>query len=340
MIEELELKDFKNYREVAFSFRPGLNAIIGKNGRGKTNLLEAVYFILQGKTVRSSDAREMIRRGEEKAYIRIKARSSSEMVKGLELNIEGEKKERGFIEGIRAVMFHPDDLWAMKGGPEARRKQLDETLAEMKKGYRAALREYQRVLKQRNEAIRMVKRREGERELMRSWNPLLVRWGTIVVVERAEGIKVLEEKMTRAGRRWGVGEVEMKLYSSMGDALEEEKINRKLRRIEDTEVVRGMTLIGPHRDEVVIEFNKKNARRECSQGEQKLVAVMWKLAAAEAIKESTGDEVILLMDDCLSELDQENREKIIREMQGWEQVMLTHSEDLPELNGAEKIFLA
>ncbi len=340
MLEEIELKDFKNYLEARFAFKNGINAIIGKNGRGKTNLLEAVYFSIQGRTVRSGEVKELVRRGGERACIRVAARGTSRMEKGVEVSVEGEKKESGYIRGIRVVMFYPDDLWMVKGGPEARRRQLDEALAEIKKSYRVTLREYQKVLRQRNEAIKMVRRKEGEKELIRSWNPLLLEWGTQVVRERAEGLQELQQRMSGKGVKWGAGEVTAKLYSSMGEGLyEKERVTRKLERIEDAEIGRGTTLIGPHRDEVILELRGRNVRRECSQGEQKLVALMWKFCVAETIRDIAGEQVIPLMDDCLSELDKENRMRVLEEMQGWGQVLLTHTEDLTELSGAEKIFL-
>ncbi|MDI6830751.1 MAG: DNA replication and repair protein RecF [Actinomycetota bacterium] len=340
MIEGIEIAGFRNYELAEFVFREGINAIIGNNGRGKTNLLEALYFSLQGKPMRGSDVKEMVKRGADSARLRIRARGAVYMEKGLEIKGGGERRESGSLEGYGAVSFQPDDLWMIKGGPEARRRQLDEALSEIKKGYRVTLREYHRVLRQRNEAIRAAKKGLGDRELLRSWSPLLLRWGTAVVRERAEGLGELGAEMARMADSWGMGEIKLRYYSNMWEGIDEpEKLTKKVERLENTEIGRGMTLIGPHRDEIVFEMGGRNARRECSQGEQKLIALMWKIALARTIKNRSGREIILLVDDALSELDRENRRLVVEELKEWRQVFLTHTEDIEELAGAEKIFL-
>ncbi|NPV59766.1 MAG: DNA replication and repair protein RecF [Actinobacteria bacterium] len=339
MIEEVYLKDFRNYEEAGFRFSKGLNAIIGDNGLGKTNLLEALFFLLQGKTMRGSEPKELVRWGTEKAQLGIKVSGGAAVEKRIEICEEG-RKEKGKLGGIRAVFFKPDDIWMIKGGPESRRKYLDEAVVEIKRGFRVTLREYHRVLRQRNEAIRAVKRGSGDIGLVRSWNPLLARWGRMVVEERAEGLKELEKEMDATTGRWGVGKLEARLYSSMGDFFgEEDKLIRKIERMESAEIGRGMTLIGPHRDEVIFNLGGRSARRDCSQGEQKLIAMVWKMALAETIARNTREKVILLMDDCLSELDRRNRLLVLRELEKWEQVFVTHAEDLEELKGFNKIFL-
>lgn len=169
---------------------------------------------------------------------------------------------------------------------------------------------------------------------------MLARWGRMVVEERAEGLKELEKEMDATTGRWGVGKLEARLYSSMGDFFgEEDKLIRKIERMESAEIGRGMTLIGPHRDEVIFNLGGRSARRDCSQGEQKLIAMVWKMALAETIARNTREKVILLMDDCLSELDRRNRLLVLRELEKWEQVFVTHAEDLEELKGFNKIFL-
>lgn len=339
MIEEIYLKNFKNYEEAGFRFFIGLNAIIGDNGLGKTNLLEALFFLLQGRTMRGSEPKELVRWGAEKAQLGIKVSGRTAVEKRIEIGEEG-RKEKGNLVGIRAVFFQPDDIWMIKGGPESRRKYLDEAVAEIKKGFRVTLREYYRVLRQRNEAIRAVKRGSGDIGLVRSWNPLLAKWGRMVVEERAEGLKELGKEMDAITGKWGVGSLEARLYSSMGELFgEEDKLIRKIERMEGAEIGRGTTLTGPHRDEVIFDLGGRNARRDCSQGEQKLAAMAWKIALAETISRNTGEEVILLMDDCLSELDKGNRALVLGELEKREQVFVTHAEDLEELRGFNKILL-
>lgn len=314
--------------------------MIGENGCGKSNLLEALFFLLQGRSLRAADAAEIITYGEQEAAIegcfdlegqvRVRARISG----------EGREREKTAEERLQAVCFQPDDIWMVKGGPEARRKNLDEAVTYVKRHFGETAREYQRVLRQRNEAIRAVRRGAGGRETMRSWNPLLCRLGGAIVVERGRVAKALEARMGELAARWGKGEAKIKYYTSMGDdPRDEEKMMEKIERAEEAEIRRGASLIGPHRDELVISLGGRSARRECSQGEQKLVVIMWRLAQARLAQEMTHKRTLLLMDDCLSELDEGNRALLMREIEGWEQAIVTSTDDLPELDGAHKIYL-
>jgi len=338
VIKRIKLIDFRNYADDEKEFNKGLNVIIGDNGRGKTNLLEAVYFLLQGRSMRTSDVKEMIRKGREEA-----------LVKGV-LDVEGEKEEAAALnreEGvirhrtvdyIDAVFFQPDDIWMIKKGPEGRRAALDEIIKTVKRGYGATLREYQRVLRQRNEAIKLVRKGARGREYMRTWNPLLYRRGREIVEEREKMIGVMEGEMRELAERWGIKEVSIRYYCSM-ERENEEKTAKRIRRLEEAEIRRGMTLIGPHRDEILIAAGGRNARRECSQGEQKILVITWKLAQAKVVSEKRGNPILLLMDDCLSELDERNRKRTMKELEGWEQVLVTVTEDSEEFDGCWKVIL-
>ncbi len=290
--------------------------------------------------MRTSDVREMVRNGEEEAVI------EANIYKGREIRIRNVIRRGGEVEGKRqirdigAVSFQPDDIWMVKGGPELRRKYLDEVVAETKRSYREVLREYQRTLKQRNEAIRAVRKGLKEREFMRFWNPMLYMNGKSIVEERGAALKELQREMTRLGEKWGKGEIELKYYTSMGDETgDEEKTMERIRKMEEAELRRGVSLIGPHRDELLLFLAGKNVRRECSQGEQKLVTIAWRLAQARQMEGGTGRRMLLLMDDCLSELDEENRRTVLDELDEWEQAILTTTDDSDELAGTHRIWL-
>ena len=339
MIKSIKLRDFRNYEKEEKAFKKGLNIIIGANGRGKTNLLEAIYFLLQGSSMRTNDVKEMIRKGSEEA-----------LVEG-SFEIEGERKERAVItreEGgrigrrvdyLEALAFQPDDMWIIKKGPEARRGALDGVIKGIKKGYSATIQEYQRIVRQRNEALKAVRKGAKSREYIRNWDPLLYRKGREITEERKTTLKKVEMEMAKVARRWGREEVGLRYYASMGDK-DEDKTKEKMLRMEEAEIRRGITLIGPHRDEIVFLSGGRNARRECSQGEQKLMMIMWRLAQARLTMEEGGKRALLLMDDCLSELDEENKNRVISEMEGWEQALVTVTEDSDSFNGYWKVELA
>ena len=239
-----------------------------------------------------------------------------------------------------AVCFQPDDIWMVKGGPEVRRKYLDEVVMAIKRGYKETLKEYGRVLRQRNEAIKAVRKGLRGREYIRSWNPLLIDTGREVMAERREVMDKMKKGMASTGREWGMPELDIKYYSTMGDDDDgQEKIIKKMERLEDAEIRRGSSLTGPHRDEILFFLGEKNVRRQRSQGEQKLTTILWRITQARLLEGECGKEVLPLMDDCLSELDAENRRAVLGELRGWKQAIVTSTDDLPELEGTNRVWL-
>ena len=340
MLRSVRLQDFRNYERLVLELRPGINVVIGGNGRGKTNLLEALFLLLQGRSMRGSDAGEMVKRGREAVVVEGVIDLGREVKVRVSVASDGSLRGKGTREGMGAVCFQPDDIWMLKGGPEARRKSLDEVVAGLKRGYRETLKDYQRVLRQRNEAIRMVGKRGAEREYMRSWNPLLCELGCAVAAERIKVLSKLGEELARLGEEWGKGKIVARYYTTMGDDVTDaEKVMLKVRKMEEAEVGRGVTLIGPHRDELLFLLEGRNLRRECSQGEQKLAAIMWRLAQGRLLEKEAGRKVLLLMDDALSELDRENRRLLVGELGRWEQAVATTTDELAELSGLNAIRL-
>jgi DNA replication and repair protein RecF len=338
VIKSVELYNYRNYDRRKVELKPGINAVIGDNGLGKTNLLEALFFLLEGRSPRGVEAKEVIRWGEENAAVEGLLDVGRESWARINIGSDGVKRKGETERKMGAVCFQPDDVWMLKGGPEARRKQLDELIARIKKGYKETLREYQRILRQRNEAIREARRGRGDN--IESWDPLLVRAAGEIVGARKEFLERLEGAMGEIAARWGLSEVAIRYYSTMGgEDWEEREALEKLRRAKEVEIRRGSTLLGPHRDEMIFSLGGRNVRRDCSQGEQKITAVMWRLAQGTLYAESKGVGVILLMDDCLSELDGANRGRILEEMKRWEQVVITATDDSEELGGAERIYL-
>jgi DNA replication and repair protein RecF len=338
VIKSIILRDFRNYSNEERVFKEGLNIIIGVNGRGKTNLLEAIFFLLQGRSTRTNDVKEMIRKGSEEALVEGRFEIEGERKERVVINREEGARRGRRIDYLEAVSFQPDDMWMIKKGPEARRGALDEIIKGAKRGYAATTHEYQRILRQRNEAIKAVRKGAKEREYMRSWNPLLYQKGREITQERERMLKRVEKEMARAAQGWGTEEVSLRYYSSMGGKSEEEA-REKILRMEEAEIRRGTTLIGPHRDEILFLAGGRNARRECSQGEQKILMIMWRLAQARLVMEDGGKQALLLMDDCLSELDEENKEKTIRELEKWGQALVTVTEDNSRFKGYWKVNL-
>ena len=340
MIRSIELEDFRNYERKKIGFEPGINVIIGKNGRGKTNLLEAVFLLLQGRSMRTSSIKDTVKEGRERAVISGLFHVQGEIKARMVIDVDGTTEGRKNVRNLRAVSFQPDDIWMVKSGPETRRRCLDEAIVDIKRGYRETLLEYQRILRQRNEAIKAVRRGAKGREYIRNWNDLLLEWGSAIVEERVRAAGTIGGLMAEVGRRWKKGEVELKYYASLTrDVGESGKAMEKIKKMEEAEIRRGVTLVGPHRDEIIFLLDGRNVRRECSQGEQKLVVLMWRLAQARAMEAVAGKKTLLLLDDCLSELDENNRLLLLEEIRAWEQAMVTTTDDAKEFDGTKRVWL-
>jgi DNA replication and repair protein RecF len=337
VVKFLKIQNFRNYEKREIKFEPGINTVLGENGRGKTNLLEALFFLLKGRSMRTSDVKEMIRDEEEEAVVEGHFDLGREIVKRVVLSKEGTTERNRGGEEIGVVSFQPDDIWMVKGGPEVRRRCTDEVVLDLKRGYKETMREYQRILRQRNEALKEVRKGLKEKEYVRSWNPLLLEYGKTITDERKAALKGMLEEMGDMGNRWEKGSIEAKYYTTLSE--KEEEVKERLSRLEDLEIRRGISLTGPHRDEILFYMGGRNARRECSQGEQKLLALMWRLAHAAAVEKRFGKKPILLMDDCLSELDRGNRVALLQEMKKWEQVVVTTTDDMEELSSTHRIDL-
>ena len=284
--------------------------------------------------------REMVRNGEEEAVIEGTLYEGREIKLRTVIEKQGEVKGKRDLQDIKAVSFQPDDIWMVKGGPETRRKYIDEVVMETRRGYRETLREYQRTLKQRNEAIRAVRKGLQDREFIRTWNPLLYHHGKSILAERAETLRGLQVEMAGLGEKWGKGGIELRYYTSMGDEISDEaKTLERIEKMEDAEIRRGVSLIGRIATSFCCSWQGRNVRRECSQGEQKLVTIIWRMAQARLMEAGTGRSTVLLMDDCLSELDEGNRRTVLSELGEWEQVLVTTTDDNAELEGTHRIWL-
>ncbi|WP_287155039.1 DNA replication and repair protein RecF [Candidatus Solincola tengchongensis] len=334
MLVTVRLNNFRNYDEYTINLGPGLNLVLGENGVGKTNLLEAIFFLLEGRSLKGADVQEMIRNGSDEGLVEGRVSGNVEG-EGRVVIRKGEETRRKRFENIRAVAFVPDDVFLVKGNPEQRRRFIDDVIRGIKPAYLELLRDYGRVLRQRNHALKIAKKESWRVSDVESWDILLVRQGMEIVKERREALRILSHSLEEVLREWGMGEVEIKYYSSFSSESEEENL-RRIRRLREAEIRRGVSLSGPHRDEILFYLNGRNIRREGSQGEQKMFCLACKLAQTRIMEELTGKEVVLLLDDCFSELDSRNRMRLAESLKRRWQVLVTSTEEVKEL-GADRI---
>lgn len=326
-ITKVELQDFRNYENLNIEFHPNVNLILGNNAQGKTNLIEAIYLSSLGKSFRTSNDFEMIKFGSKFFRIKVEAEKKNEDVciemavskesKAVKLNGHKIKKISELLENVYIVVFSPEDLKIIKEEPEKRRKFIDRELCQIRPMYFNNISRYKKVLLQRNT---MLKENAPKISLLEIWDQELVEYGSKIIMMRAEFIKKLDKISSEIHKNITNGKEKLHVQYEANvpfmSNLEEQK-NIFLEKIEiniEKDLVRRNTSVGPHRDDLKISINGIDIRKFGSQGQQRTAALSLKLAEIMLIKEETEEDCILLLDDVLSELDEERQNYLINSL--------------------------
>jgi|SRR5690625_616891 len=335
-ITQLQLKNYRNYEQLDISFDNKINMIIGQNAQGKTNLLESIYVLAFTKSYRTVNDRELIFWNKDFAKVsgRIKNSKDKEIPLELIFHKSGKKAKINHLEQQRlseyigtlnVVIFAPEDLALVKGSPQIRRKFIDMELGQIEPLYIYHLGQYQKILKQRNHLLK---------QLQQQINPDTV-FLDVLTKQMAKHAAVILNKrfiFLQLLRKWAIpihyeisrGLEELNItYSPSVEVLEdddEEKLENKyletFSQIEKSEIRRGSTLIGPHRDDLTLYINDKDVKLFGSQGQQRTAALSLKLAEIDLIKDQVNEYPILLLDDVLSELDDFRQSHLLSTIQG------------------------
>lgn len=315
MIERLDLVDFRNYREASFALTAGTTVVVGDNGQGKTNLAEALAYIATLGSFRGAPGDALVRVGASSAIVRAQLRDDD----GREVLIEAElatvgrgrvqvnrqrlARNRDLLGVVRVTVFSPDDLTLVKGGPADRRRYLDDTLVALAVKYDALRLELDRIVKQRNMLLRQAGGRldESAAITLDVWDAKLAESGEqfgrarAALVDQA-GPYVVDAYEHLAGTDSGVSLVYAPPWREVGlaDALAAARPD---------DLRRGVSTVGPHRDELELRIGGLPARTHASQGEQRTLALALRLGAHRLVAEKTGSTPVLVLDDVLSELD-------------------------------------
>ncbi|PSL45945.1 DNA replication and repair protein RecF [Salsuginibacillus halophilus] len=341
-IENLTLRGFRNYSEVSLTFEPAVNVIIGSNAQGKTNIMEAIYVLAMGKSHRTHRDKEMI--GWESSFAHVKGnihRRTGPTVldviftpkgKTVKVNELEQQKLSQYIGTLNVVMFAPEDLNLVKGGPAERRRFIDMEIGQASPVYLHDLASYNRVLKQRNQFL---KDWQGSRRdpgaLLDVLNEQLAAQAAAVVKRRFEFIQMLQgwaEEIHRGISR-GKEQLEINYVPSadvsygMDLSTLKEAYEQAFQTKRDQEMRRGTTLSGPHREDLLLYVNGRNVQTYGSQGQQRTTALSLKLAEIELIRDQIGEYPVLLLDDVLSELDNHRQSHLLNTIQGKVQTFVT-----------------
>lgn len=340
IVTRLELVDFRNYGEATFDFHPGVTAVIGRNGQGKTNLAEALAFLATLESFRGAPGDALVRVGADTAVVRatIRQDDARETLVELEIGRQGRtrvqvnrqrlSRSRDLLGVMRVTVFTPDDLEIVKGGPSERRRFLDDTLVALAVKYDAQRLELDRVVRQRNTLLKQSGGRldDAAAVTLDVWDAKFAELGEqfgrarSVLVERLAPM-VTEAYHDLAGRpcqvdlRYDPPWRTLGLAASLVDARRDD-------------VRRGVSTVGPHRDDVDIHLDSMPARTHASQGEQRTLALSLRLAAHRLVAERAGSSPVLVLDDVLSELDDGRAAALLGHLPAG-QVVLTTAATLP-----------
>lgn len=340
-ISRLQLNYFRNYRNASIDLCPGVNVFSGNNAQGKTNLLEAVYFMSLGKSMRTPRDKELIMWEHDRGRVRADVVKSTGS-KSVEIVLDKSVNKRVAVNGmpisrigelmgvITTVLFSPDEIAIIKETPQKRRKFIDIALCQLSKSYFYTLSDYNKILAQRNKLLK----KNAPITALEVWDIQLADLGAKIAHTRREFIKRLE-KFTEKNHLFLSSDKEQLSigYEGMaGDSVDEIKDNFKAMLIESREIDyrHGYSHCGVQTDDLVVMLDGVDVRKYGSQGQQRSCALSLKLAEMDLYRESMGEYPVLLLDDVFSELDITRRQRLAQAVSGF-QTIITCTHLTPEV---------
>ena len=346
IVTRLTLRDFRSYEAAELRPGPGLTVITGRNGAGKTNLLEALYFACTGRSCRTATEREVVRFGAGLTGLELEAEDTTgrhavtvgfEPGEAKHLRVDGAPVERLTDSSARPLVavFLPDRLELVLGAPALRRSHMDQVVAALWPARAGVRREYSAALAQRNALIASIRAGRGSRGSLPAWNSALARHGIALMNDRAELVARLGERFAAHAAALGLeGDAEL-AYRPRSRAESAEALAAELAERTDGDVERGFTGHGPHRDDLSLRRDGRELRSYGSRGQVRLGLLALLLAEREALADERGAAPLLLLDDVMSELDATRRARLIEVLRAGGQSVVTATE-LNHVPGAEE----
>ena len=334
-IEELKLKNFRNYRELTLCPHPGVNLFFGRNGSGKTNLLEAIHYCSLGRSHRITNDINVVKNNESFALSSVSILNSlgrrkidvrfhpDEMLKKTIL-IDDKKIARfsDMMGCLCCVIFSPEDLGLIKEGPSQRRRYLDMMISQISRPYFVALQQYRTGMEQRNAMIRNIRTTgSGNMSLLSAFEETMASPAAVIIRERRRIVSMLSDIALETYKRISDTDEIFRLvyHSSIKEETEiEETLCRLFRVNREDDIRMGFTSVGPHRDDLVLTLNKNQMKQFASQGQIRTAALSMKLSQMKILKDLSGEDPVLLLDDVMSELDRKRRASLIGEISSYQ----------------------
>lgn len=339
-IKNLRLKNFRNYEEEQFEFTDGLNVLYGRNAQGKTNCAEAVFYLCTGVSPRARRERQLIRHGESCAEIGAQACGRYGDVEigarifenGREVRVNGNKIARNadLLGNIYSVFFSPSELRLIQDGPDERRRFLNISISQLSKSYYTALSRYNKILEQRNNLLKD-KDISLILDTLPVWDEQLSAYAAVVGRHREQFVDELSPIAQREHLRLTDGAEILEVRQTRSYKGDEEEVKERmyadLTANYERDIRLGFTSCGPHRDDLEITINGRDAKNYASQGQTRTAALSVKLAETEIFKDRSGEYPVLILDDVMSELDLPRRKKLVERTQGMQAILTcTHAE--------------
>ena len=334
-IKKIKIKNFRNYESEEINLEKNINIFYGENAQGKTNIIESIFLCSLGKSFRTKKDKEMIKLNEQNALVEVEYEKSDRDGK---IKIEIGNKKNIYLNGIKIkklsellgnlniVIFTPDDINILKGGPQNRRRFLDIMISQLRPNYMHILNLYIKTMEQRNNYLRQIKEEHKDENLLEIWDEKLAEYAIKIYEYRKEFIEKIIKKLDIIHKNITNGEEQIELeYVTECDS--KEKYLKLLKERRKLDIIKGFTTKGVHRDDFMIYINKKDIKIFGSQGQNRTAMLSLKLAELQVIYDEIGEYPILLLDDFMSELDKTRRKNFLENIEGT-QVIITGTEKL------------
>ncbi len=345
-VRQLRIRNFRNYEQAQIEPGAGLNVLVGANAQGKTNLLEALYYASTFRPLRPVRESDLVRWGESEAFLSVRflrheiedelvIRTPLSGKRTVLLNEQPVSRQSELIGRLKMVCFTAQDLLLIRGEPAERRRFLDSELSLISHRYLYSLAQYRRCLEQRNTLLRMHLEGHATLESLPEWSQQLIKYGARLMDERRRFLEQLQTFITPVHTTLTGGkEVFQLLYqpglppaNGYGTGFSEQDwayaLQVSLQEVESEEIRRGMTLVGPHRDDFLMLIDGHDARLFASQGQQRTCALSLRLAEVPLLESRLEESPIVLLDDVFSDLDPERRMRLVQFLQPRVQTFLT-----------------
>jgi DNA replication and repair protein RecF len=359
-IFDLQIANYRNYGRVALKLDKGLNLFVGENAQGKSNLLEAIYLLSTLRSSRASSDADLVRRdllntefpvarlsceversaGNLQMEVAVVGRTTDPSHRaGKRVRVNGVAKRASDAVGqLAAVLFTTLDIEIVAGPPLMRRRYLDMMISQVDRGYLRAMQRYAKVLQQRNSLLKRIQSREASAGELNFWDQELAHAGGVIMQARADALGHIVPQASMQMERLsdGLESMQITYRPAMGGTTENDspidetewtaRMLKALSNLRPREIGAGATLVGPHRDDVLVEIDNLPADSFASRAQQRTAALSMRIAEASYLRKALGDDPVVLLDDVLSELDARRRRGVLEFFDSFQQTIVTTAE--------------